>query len=104
MNQNKCLYNYYFGFQNHHSTNLALISITEERGIIRGMPLKLFQSPNVLPINYGVPQESVLWSTPIPYINDLNGAATHSKVHHFADDTTMLFYQFCERCKQKGQL
>ena len=50
------------------------------------------------------PQESVLWSTPIPYINDLNGAATHSKVHHFADDTTMLFYQFYERCKQKGQL
>ena len=33
------------------------------------------------------PQESVLWSTPIPYINDLNGAATHSKVHHFVDDT-----------------
>ena len=30
LNQNKCLYNNQLGFQNHHSTNHALISITEE--------------------------------------------------------------------------
>ena len=28
LNQNKCLYNNQFSFQNHHSTNHALISIT----------------------------------------------------------------------------
>ena len=30
LNQNKCLFNYQFGFWNHHSTNHALISITEK--------------------------------------------------------------------------
>ena len=30
LNQNKCLFNNQFGFQNHHSTNHALISITEK--------------------------------------------------------------------------
>ena len=30
LNQNKRLFNYQFGFQNHHSTNDALISITEK--------------------------------------------------------------------------
>ena len=30
LNQNKCLYNYQFGFQNHHSMNHASITITEK--------------------------------------------------------------------------
>ena len=30
LNQNKCLFNYQFGFWNHHSTNHELISITEK--------------------------------------------------------------------------
>ena len=30
LNQNKCLFNFQFGFGNHHSTNHALISITEK--------------------------------------------------------------------------
>ena len=110
LNRSKCLYNNQFGFRNRHSTNHALISITEkirnalddgkyvcgvfldfqkafdtvnhkillsklEHYGIRGMPLKLFQnylmnrtqfveinkkSSDVLPINYGVPQGSVL--------------------------------------------
>ena len=30
LNSNNCLFNYQFGFRNHHSTNHALISITEK--------------------------------------------------------------------------
>ena len=30
LNQNKCFFNYQFGFRNHHSTNHVLISITEK--------------------------------------------------------------------------
>ena len=30
MNQNKCLYNYQFHFQNHHSMNHALITIKDK--------------------------------------------------------------------------
>ena len=30
LNSNNCLFNYQFGFRNHHSTNHAVISITEK--------------------------------------------------------------------------
>ena len=32
LHQNGCLFTYQFGFRNHHSTNHALISITEKLG------------------------------------------------------------------------
>ena len=142
MNQNKCLFNYKFGFRNHNFTNHALISITEkirkaldegkfacglfldfqkafdtvnhkiliskhEHYRIRGLPLHLFQnylekrtqfveinkkSSNVLPINHGVPQGSLLGPFLfLIYVNDLNGIVNFSKIHHFADDTNVLY-------------
>ena len=43
-------------------------------------------------INCGVPQGSVLGPLPfLLYINDLNQAIIFCKVHHFADDTNLLY-------------
>ena len=142
LEKHKLLYEHNYGFQKKHSTNHALIDITEKIrsaldqnifacGIfidlpkvfdtvnhdillhkldhygIRGLPNKWFQSflsgrsqytsikdksSNKLPITYGVPQESVLDPLLfIFYINDLNKAIIHSYVHHFADDTNLLY-------------
>ena len=47
---------------------------------------------DTLPIKYGIPQGSVLGPLPFPIsINDLNNAVQHSYVHHFADDTNVLY-------------
>ena len=142
LEQHNCLFNYQFGFRNHHSTNHALISITEKirkalddgkyaSGVfldfqkafdtvnhnillsklehygIRGIPLNFLKtylqnrqqyvsinnsSSDILTIENGVPQGSVLGPLLfLIYINDLNNAVKHSDIHHFADDTNVLY-------------
>ena len=45
-------------------------------------------------LNWGVPQGSVLGSLLfLLFINDLNQAIKFSKVHHFADDTSLFMPQ-----------
>ena len=74
---------------------------------IRGITLNLVQnylknrtqfveinkkSSAILPIDYGIPQGSVLGPLLfLIYINDLNDAVAFSKIHHFADDTNVIY-------------
>ena len=84
-----------------------LISKLEHYGI-RGLPLHLFQnylekriqfveinkkSSNLLPINHRVSQGSVLGQLVfLIYINDLTKwLSNFSKIHHFVDDTNILY-------------
>ena len=56
-------------------------------------------------INYGVPQGSVLGPVLfLLYVNDLNQAIVHSKIHHFADDTNFLYASHSLKNKQNNQL
>ena len=142
LENHKCFYKNQFGFRKKHSTNHALITITEKiRNVldnnqyacgvlldfqkafdtvnhrillskleyygIRGIPHDLIKSylnnrkhntiinavdSNTLTSTHGVPEGSVLGPLLfLIYINDMSRVIQHSEMHHFADDTKLLY-------------
>ena len=94
------IYDLQFGFRQKFSASRALINL---QGISNNWfksylsNRKQFVSINgydsgLAEIKYGVPQGSVLGPLLfLLYINDLNQAIKFCKVHHFADDTNLLY-------------
>ena len=80
--QNNAFYNYQIGFRNNHSTNLALIEITEQ---IRNACNKNLFTCGVYP------QSSVFGPLLfILFIKDMHNSVEYCKVHHYAHDTHLL--------------
>ena len=138
LRKNKVLFSYQFGFQNNHSTDNALISLTEmirnaldnddfacgvfidlkkafdtvnhdiflsklNHYSIRGVPFNWFKSylinktryatmnnerSEIQTIKHGSNLGQLLF---LIYINDLSPSIKNSKIHHFADDTNLLY-------------
>ena len=141
LNKNKVFSSFQFGFRNKHSTNHALISLTEmiqsaldndqfacgvfinlqkvfdnvDRKIllskmnhygIKGIPYEWFKSyltnkqllttvnkqSELSSIEFSMPQGSILGPLLfLIYINDLSKPILFSSVHHFTDDTNVLY-------------
>ena len=60
---------------------------------------------SILPTEYGVPLGSVLGRILfLMYVNGLNNAVEFSDVHHFADDTNVLYSRkYVKETKKKKQ-
>ena len=72
-----------------HDLFKSYLTNRKQHAIINGV------SSSVLSITHGFPQVSVLGPLLfLIYINDLNHVVKHSTLHHFADDTNLLYSSF----------
>ena len=71
--------------------------------IVVSMYLNVYDS-GLVAINCGVPQGSVVGPLVILlYINDLNQTIKFCKIHHFADDTNLLYLGNYKKTEQTSQ-
>ena len=97
LEKHNLLFNKQFGFCSRYSTNHVIISLIELWFCSFLCNRKQYvscsgYSPEIKQINCGVPQGSTLGPLLfLLYINDLHFAFSKLTVHHFADDTNLLF-------------
>ena len=94
LNKNKFLSSFQFGFWNKHSTNHALISLTEMIWLALDndqFRCGVYKQQTVLTFKYWVWHAPRLNIRSSMYINNLSKAIIFSSVHHLVDDINILF-------------